>query len=88
MWCFNWRVYAGLGAVALVVAAFQPALALPALAVAVMLACPVSMWLMMRSGQGAQCGTPTRERDAEVARLRSEIDTLKRDLADRSDSSA
>ncbi len=86
--CLNWRVLAGLGAVVLGVVVFEPRLALPALVLAVALACPVSMMLMMRSGQGAQCRTAagantamTAEDRAEVTRLRAEIAGLKRERA-------
>lgn len=44
------------------------------------LACPVGMglmmWMMMR-GQALRCRTPQGQKDAEIARLRAEVEELK-----------
>lgn len=58
--CFNWKVIAGLAAgVGIWVVA--PNLALVALPLLVMAACPLSMFLMMRGMQGGQCAAQPRE---------------------------
>jgi len=83
MVCFNRKVLIGLGAVALGVLAFAPqafSRILPLLVVAV---CPLSMLLMMRRGSGASCQTgktgtgDTVHVDAEIARLRAEVERLR-----------
>ncbi len=90
--CFNKKVLGGLALVALAVLVFAPSALWAALPLLVFLACPLSMFLMMRSmsrGQG-QCGRGGWERqaqvgqegrteggDAEVARLRAEVDQLR-----------
>lgn len=88
MRCLDWRVLTGLGIIALVVIAIYPSWALPVLAIAAVLACSLSCWLMMRSSQGAACCTDTdntqdtvEDRGAELARLRREIADLKRNRA-------
>lgn len=55
--CFNWKVYAGLAAVAVGVWLVAPALAWGALPVLLVLACPLSMLVMMRGMPGGHCAT-------------------------------
>lgn len=90
-WCFDTRVLIGLAAVAVGVLVFAPRYAATLLPVLVLLACPLSMLIMMR-GMGGQAGrqsaggdggssdggdaVPSSE-DAEVRRLQEEINTLK-----------
>lgn len=76
MRCLNWRVVAALGLLALGVAVVAPEFGLPTLMVAAALACPLSMMLMMR-GQALRCRTPQGQKDAEIARLRAEVEELK-----------
>jgi hypothetical protein len=86
MMCFNRKVLAVLGAVALGVWLFAPRLlgpVLPLLAVAI---CPLSMLLMMKamSGGARSCQTsaPTAQAEAgdteaQIIRLQAEIDRLR-----------
>lgn len=91
MLCLDKRVLAGLAAVAVAVWLWGPPWAVTALPLLVLLICPLSMWLMMRNGQGAQCQTgkssaqqdSPAEREAEMVRLREEINTLKAQQARR-----
>jgi hypothetical protein len=82
--CLTWKVLAGLAAVGVGTYLIAPDLVVAALPVLLLLACPLSMMLMMRSmqqpqGQGRQV---TREPDVEpvdgerVARLRAQRETL------------
>ena len=62
--CFNWKVLAGLAGVGLGVYVAAPELALSALPLLLMAACPLSMLLMakgMGGMQGGQCATPGQE---------------------------
>ncbi|MGH3328532.1 MAG: hypothetical protein ACRDPT_12180 [Streptomycetales bacterium] len=82
MRCYDKRVLVAVGVGAAAVLAFWPqtaAVALPALLLA---ACPLSMLLMTRGnrgGRGCDAGRShtSHERDAEIARLREEINTLR-----------
>lgn len=85
--CFNWKVYAGLGAVALGVLALAPGQFWGVLPLLIVAACPISMLLMMRGMQGGQCATqPATEgatvtqaapasvgREAQLAELRERL---------------
>lgn len=53
--CLNWKVLGALGLVALGVWAVAPSLIGVVLPLLLVAACPLSMLLMMRGGQGAQC---------------------------------
>lgn len=55
--CFNWKVYAGLGGIALAVLVLAPGLFWGALPLLIVAACPISMFLMMRGMRGGQCAT-------------------------------
>lgn len=86
--CFDRRVLAGLGAVAVAIWLVAPQLFLTALPVLIVLACPLSMlamvWMMRGETGGAKPGTVAdrlvaleRERDrlsGEIAKVRSELD--------------
>lgn len=86
MCCFNRKVLMGLGALALGVLVVAPQLFFRVLPLLFVAACPLSMLLMMRgmSGNGGQCSNgrasqPGAGHDAEIARLRSEIERLRRE---------
>lgn len=80
MRCFNWKVFAALGAVGLALWAVAPGLAAAALPLLVLAACPLSMILMMRAmGPTASCdrdSAPDNSSD-EVAKLRAEVAALR-----------
>src|SRR5205823_5658510 len=60
--CLDWKVVAGLALVGLGIWVVAPALVWVALAVLAVLACPISMLLMMRGIGDAQCAVqPERE---------------------------
>ena len=50
--CFNWKVLAGLAAVAVGLFVLAPGLVIAALPLLFLAACPLSMMLMMRGGHG------------------------------------
>ncbi len=83
--CLNWKVLAGLGAVGVGIYLFAPDLAVAALPVLVLAACPLSMLLMMwgmNRMQGNRCETQGRRvpeetdagltREERVARLQAQ----------------
>ena len=87
--CLDWRVLAGLGAIALAIWLYAPQLLLAALPVLLVLACPISMgvmaWMMRgeMSHPSASVSAADRlvalEREqarlaAEIARARGELD--------------
>ncbi len=55
--CFNWKVYAGLGGIALAILVLAPGLFWGALPLLIVAACPISMFFMMRGMRGAQCAS-------------------------------
>lgn len=59
--CSNWKVLAGLAGVGLGVYIAAPELALSALPLLLMAACPLSMLLMSKSMMGGQCPAPRHE---------------------------
>ncbi len=75
--CLNWRVLVGLAVVGLAVWVVAPRLVLAALPLLLVVACPLSMLVMMgrmRGGQPAQANqlpAEGRTRDEQVAELRS-----------------
>lgn len=86
MMCFNRKVLTGLAAVALGILVVAPQLFSRALPLLVVAACPLSMLFMMRgmSGTGGQCangrgGQPSADHEAEITRLRTEIERLRRE---------
>ena len=97
MMCFNKRVIGGLAVVALGVLAFAPQLLGRVVPLLFLLACPLSMILMMRGMSGGQrscstgrgTGTSTGAEteaastplDAEVRELREEINRLRAEAA-------
>ena len=91
MWCFNRNVLIGLGVVALGVLALRPEAIGAALPVLVLLACPLSMVVMMRTMNHSNASRGTTESaepvtgDSEVARLRAEVDQLRAALGDKND---
>ena len=64
--CFNWKVYMGLGAVALGVLVLAPGLFWGVLPLLIVAACPISMLLMMRGMRGGQCATRPAAGGSEV----------------------
>jgi hypothetical protein len=87
--CFNHKVMIGLGVVALGVLALAPGAFLAALPVLLVLACPLSMVLMMRGMAGNnQHAEPDQapaasSTDAEITRMWAEVDQLRAELRDR-----
>lgn len=79
--CFNWRVWAGAGVVALVVLAVAPGAAAAVVPLALGLACPLSMLLMMRGmrSPGSRQSTPSSpgSRRVRIAALESELAKLR-----------
>jgi Protein of unknown function (DUF2933) len=77
--CLNWKVLAGLAVVGLAVWVLAPGLVLAALPLLLVVACPLSMLLMlgrMRGGQSVQANhslTTDRTRDEQVAELRARL---------------
>lgn len=76
--CLNWKVLAGLAVVGLGVALYAPGLALSALPLLLVLACPLSCLLMMRRGgqggqgnQGMACCAPGASSDTQMDQERS-----------------
>ena len=68
--CFNWKVIAGLSAVGVGVWVVAPNLIGVALPLLLVLACPISMFFMMRGMGGGQCATrPGQEQQAALAGL-------------------
>ena len=86
--CLNWKVLAGLAVVGVGIFLVAPELALGALPLLLLAACPLSMLLMMKSMggmQGSQCSTapqtqPTAvlagSREEQLAQLRSQLESV------------
>lgn len=96
--CFNWKVLAGLGAVAAGVLIFAPGTALAVLPLLLLAACPLSMVAMMfaMKGMGSKKDedTPVVQTDSSVESLRTRLTAVKdeerqleRELSSRSDAS-
>ena len=89
--CLNWKVLASLAVVCAAVWALAPHLLAVAIPLLIVLACPLSMLLMMRGMHGGQCATaPTLSRQggratsAEADRLvalRAQQTTQEREIA-------
>jgi hypothetical protein len=77
--CLNWKVLAGLAVVGLAVWVVAPQFVLAALPLLLVVACPLSMLVMMgrmRGGQPAQANQPPaagQTRDEQAAELRSRL---------------
>lgn len=81
--CFDWKVLAGLAAVGVGVWVVAPGWVGAALPLLLLAACPLSMLLMMRGRQGAQCAPqaappppPALTRDEQVAELKAQLATV------------
>lgn len=83
--CFNWRVIAGLAALALGIYLAAPGLIASALPVLLVLVCPLSMLLMggMMGGMGTRRaadviadGDPAPSRDEQLRELRARLQDL------------
>lgn len=91
MRCMNPKVLAGLVGVAVVTALVAPSVVGSAAPALLMLVCPISMMLMMRSIGAKQtnegeASAPLTNRDStgvEVISLRAEVDQLRAELRDR-----
>lgn len=88
MRCFNRNVLIGLAGAAAAIWILAPSAASAAIPLLVALACPLSMVVMMRAMGGGQCHRDEAEprtrgagtvgaAEAEIARLRSEVDQLR-----------
>lgn len=76
--CLNWKVVAGLAVVGLGTWVVAPNLVWAAVPVLVVLACPLSMLLMMRGMGGAQCATQSEQEH----QLRARHTALAREIAE------
>ncbi len=79
--CFNWKVLAGLGAVAVGLLVVAPGLVVGALPLLFFAACPLSMILMMRMGHGhgeahGQAAVHSPERPASREALQERLAAL------------
>src|SRR5581483_6384617 len=79
--CFNWRVWAGAGIVAVIVLAVAPGAAGAVVPLALGTACPLSMLMMMRgmrpSGTQQSARSTTGTSRARIAALESELARLR-----------
>ncbi len=85
--CFNWKVIAGLAVVGVGIWAAAPGLAVAALPLLIVAACPLSMLLMMRGMQGGQCASRPQQagnaaragltRDEQLAELRAQLTDIR-----------
>jgi len=82
--CLNWKVLGGVGAAAVAVLLLAPGLAGAVVPLLFVLACPISMLVMMGGmtrGRGASVGSNDRpaqdDRAAVVARLEAEVAQLR-----------
>ena len=84
--CLNWKVVAGLAVVGLGTWVVAPNLVWAAVPVLVVLACPLSMLLMMRGMGGTQCATQIeqehRPREEQLAQLHARHAALAREIAE------
>jgi hypothetical protein len=84
--CLNWKVVAGLAVVGLGIWVVAPNLVWAAVPVLVVLACPLSMLLMMRGMGSAQCATQIeqehRPREEQLAQLHARQAALAREIAE------
>lgn len=81
--CFDWRALAGLAAVGVGIAVFAPKLALGALPLLLLAACPLSMLLMMNAvqvmnsmGERTNHLIPRRLRDTSTSNMLSRDEQL------------
>src|SRR6266545_8066465 len=84
--CLNWKVVAGLAVVGLGVWVVAPNLVWAAVPVLVVLACPLSMLLMMRGMGSSQCATQIEREhqpgEEQLAQLRARHAALAREIAE------
>ena len=83
MRCLNRRVLIGLAGIGVAVLVVRPAWLGAVLPLLVVLACPLSMLLMMRGGSSSCETTTSRATDEELAGLRTEIARLRAEVQDR-----
>jgi hypothetical protein len=84
--CFDKRILLGFGLVTVGLLIVAPGMLGAALPVMLMAACPLSMLVMMRGmggghAQASRADSYIEARDAELVRLRGEIELLKREQA-------
>lgn len=81
--CLNWKVLAGLGAVAAGVLILAPGAAFAVLPLLLLAACPLSMVVMMYAMKGMGSkegeGSPTEQSDPSVEPLRARLAAVKDD---------
>lgn len=82
MRCLDRRVLIGLAGIGVAVLFARPHWLGPVLPLLVVLACPLSMLLMMRRGKSNCATNPNSEADHELAGLRSEIAHLRAKVRD------
>lgn len=89
MKCFNWKVIAALAGVGIGLYVLAPGVAVAAVPLLVLAACPLSMVLMMRAmGSAGSCKTKDdgETNPDEVAQLRAEVAALRAERQSRSES--
>lgn len=79
--CFDWRVLTGLGAVGLGVWLLAPHYILGALPLLLVLACPLSMVVMMVMMRGSMTGEPKQNPAERLAALEHEQQELTSEIA-------
>ena len=90
--CLNWKVIAGLAVLGVGVWLWAPDLAAAALPLLLVVACPLSMLLMMRGMQDGQCSSQpataaqpapaTMSRDDQLVELRAQHQAIERQIAE------
>jgi len=84
--CLNWKVVVGLAALGLGIWVVAPDLVWAAVPVLVVLACPLSMLLMMRGISNSQCATQIepghQPREEQLTELRAQHAALGREIAE------
>lgn len=77
MKCFNWKVVAGLAALAFGIWILVPGLAAAALPLLVLAACPLSMLVMMLAMRSRGDKEPPPKSSEELTELRAEVAALR-----------
>lgn len=80
--CMNWKLIGGVAAVAVAMVLVAPG-PMAALAPLLVVACPLSMWFMMRHMHGSSSHVTDAADRTEISRLRSEVAELRQQHSDR-----